>query len=270
MGRLSDLVRGAIESRLRMMSRGASSTGLFRRYHAVPPLLSSDFVLEFRNTRYGTALHTDNFMLTDLNGLDGVGLSWAPDSHDGLSPQPATSVSYFTLQFYISSDSEDSPSSFPTLFLYERQFTDDGLLTPPGEAAEEVFGVARAYETLTGESVGYDVVRGSGYYRREEDKGEWFRPTAHLLAVFPPDKDDPAAHPLEVELCRFNKCVFGTPHQSLNMGQVAGMTWSQQVGFRDVTWGSYEGSGANTTFWDRVRLGASSPAGPSIVKPFKR
>lgn len=271
MGRLSDLVRRAIESRRDMLNRGNSVSSVFgRSVHALPPLLSCDFRLQFEGIPWGA--DSTDFMLTDLN-LGDSGLSWAPHASMETVPMPTVSQSYFTIQFYVSSDAELSPSSFPTLYLYEKQFTPDGLLRLPAKSrrssmlsseieAQKDYDMS-AYSDL-GLSIGEAQLLKDGLYddamaefnnRRVLAEGDrptlsgWSRPTIKLYAVYPAGVTSDEEQ--IIELCSFEKCVFGTPRQQFAVGQTAGMTWSQQIGFRRISWGEAGGGGHTGTFSQR-------------------
>lgn len=273
-GQLSSNVRRAIETRLRVLSRGASvGLGQFDTFRGIPPLLSCDFELTFWEERAdgsrGLSHSTSDFMLTDLNGVDGAGLSWTPDSHDGLVPLPDVKVQYFTIQFYVSSDVDASPRSFPSLFYYERQFTDDGLLEPPTAGAGYMSAAGGYVDYRMSTSLG-NVSDGenaawfdygidnllSGGMSYGTSRG-WLRPNI-TLSVILDDKGDR----VHVPLCHFKKCTFGTPHQSFAVGQTAAMQWTQQVGFRDVVWGN-KSREARETFWDRAW---GQPVSPAMVR----
>lgn len=271
MGRLSDLVRRAIESRRDMLNRGSSVSSVFgRSVHALPPLLSCDFRLRFEGIPWGA--DSTDFMLTDLN-LGDSGLSWAPHGSMETVPMPTVSQSYFTIQFYVSSDAELSPSSFPTLYLYEKQFTPDGLLRLPAKSRRSSMlsneiEVQKDYDMSAysdlGLSIGEAQLLKDGLYddamaefnnRRVLAEGDrptlsgWSRPTIKLYAVYPAGitSDEEQI----IELCSFEKCVFGTPRQQFAVGQTAGMTWSQQIGFRRISWGEAGGGGHTGTFSQR-------------------
>lgn len=271
-GQLSLNVRKAIESRLKVLSRGAAgSEGSFTRFRGVPPLLSCDFVLEFWYRYYsGLEWNSTDYMLTDLNGVDGTGLSWSPDSHDGLVPLPDVKVQYFTVQFYVSESLESAPTSFPTLYFYEQQFTSDGLLRVPGMSTMDGFKTAggrwvdsQASSNASSLSGWRDLLTSIG---EDGNRSEWevagvIRPNITLHAVF----RNEAGERERLGLCHFMKCTFGTPHQSFAVGQTGAMQWTQQIGFQDVIWGnksrySYE------TFWDRAK---GMPVSPPMVKPFR-
>lgn len=301
MGRLSDLVCRAIESRRDMMNRvtesglgaygfgGVGASVFGRSVHALPPLLSCDFRLDFE-VPWGPARSTD-FMLTDLN-LGDSGLSWAPHSSMETVPMPTVTQSYFTIQFYVSGDAKISPSSFPTLYLYEKQFTPDGLLRLPAKSrrsamlsreveSQKAYDMA-AYFGAGGLSLGEQHLYEDGLYeaesftasfynRRVLAEGDrptlsgWTRPTVSLYAVYPAGvtSDDEQ----EILLCSFEKCVFGTPRPQFAVGQTAGMTWSQQVGFRRVSWGEGGGGQDTGTFSQRSSsLKRGTVSGVDMVK----
>lgn len=283
MGRLSDLVRRAIESRRDMLNRGRSVSSVFgRSVHALPPLLSCDFRLRFEGIPWGA--DSTNFMLTDLN-LGDSGLSWAPHASMETVPMPTVSQSYFTIQFYVSSDAELSPSSFPTLYLYEKQFTPNGLLRLPetrrqSQSLSSEIELQKTYDMAAYDSAQgavadlasqgylsgvkaneildyYDTVHKEAFngarvmvsdYDRSLVSG-WSRPTILLYAVYPAGVTSDMEQ--TIELCRFEKCVFGTPRQQFAVGQTAGMTWSQQIGFRRISWGEAGGGGHTGTFSQR-------------------
>lgn len=216
MGKLNSLVDAAISQRLRRV--GASITGDGR---VLAPLLSCDFRLTFYSG--SSAFYSDDFMLTDLS-LGSSGLSWSP--HGGVVTVPIADVSmqYFTVQFYVSGDIRKSPLSFPTLWLYERQFTDDGLLRLPK-------ATARHSSTSALPADDWKVFAINSY--EDERGGRWVRPDIELSALFPTDSEGLQSS----LLCRFRECVFGTPSpSSFTLGQVQAMQWSQQVGFRCIDW----------------------------------
>lgn len=276
MGRLNKLVQQAIESRVRFLSRGATTSGLFRRYHAVAPLLSSDFVLEFSPKDSSVVYRSDDFLLTDLNGLDSQGLSWAPDTFDGLVPQPTVGASYFTIQFFVSGEMTDSPQSFPTLWFYENQFTLGGVLRlPNGPEGDSLSARVSDWKRLGREEYAEKTNNGDLDLGFKIDdyawSSKWVRPNIRLLLVYAPNPDTGVRD--ELVLCSFNKCVFGTPHSSFNVGQTAGMVWSQQIGFSTVTWGNVIGGGGDGgmtggTFFERANRRMAPVGGSTTIKPY--
>lgn len=245
MGKLNSLVNGVISQRVRRL--GASFSGDVR---AVAPLLSCDFRLTFYSG--SSAFYSDDFMLSDLS-LGSSGLSWSP--HGGVVTVPMADVSmqYFTVQFYVSGDARQSPLSFPTLWLYERQFTDDGLLRLPEATARYSSTSALLADNWDLFVAGFDI---NGFEDARGDSSGWVRPDVELSALFPTDSGDLQS----LVLCRFRECVFGTPSpSSFTPGQVQAMQWSQQVGFRCVDWcgkdsGSFFGRSSRSPYLGGVGL----------------
>ena len=60
------------------------------------------------------------------------------------------------------------------------------------------------------------------------------RPTIRLIALCP-DSDLVSADK-ELILCEFTGCVFGTPTPSPNPSGISPMSFTQQIGYRFITW----------------------------------
>lgn len=252
MGRLSDLVGRAIESRRSFWSRGSSADSVY----SIPPLLSCSFDLEFVISP-SVSLWGCDFLMTDLNGLDG-GLSWSPHSSEPTIMMPNVNVSYFTLQYFISSSIDRTTAqAFPSMYLYENQFTDDGLLRIPVSTSRSYSRYRDAYTRLRAEM---SDVSSRGGYLTDSDL-TMVRPYIRLWLRYPQESYDYSQESGSdgLLLCTFSKCVFGTPKPSFALGRVDGMTWTQQVGYRVCKWGRRN----DGSFFSRV--GSSAPDSTAVV-----
>lgn len=252
MGRLNSLVKQAIASRVKLMSQseGSLGSGLLSQDRPIAPLLQGDFVLRFISK--GNTYDSTDFLLTGLSGL-GSPLSWSAHGSVYGVPVPSVQTDYLSVTFYISGDYNSASVSFPSLLLYDAQFTSDGLLRLP---VERTFTTRDSYMALhTKRDTAFDSLDFDAYVEADaalesfsmaDASTEVFgsssdstlprynRPTIQLIALCP-DSDLVSADK-ELVLCEFTGCVFGTPTPSPNPSGVSPMSFTQQIGYRFITW----------------------------------
>lgn len=247
MGRLNSLVKQAIASRVKLMSQseGSLGSGILSQDRPIAPLLQGDFVLRFISN--GKTYDSTDFLLTGLSGL-GSPLSWSAHGSVYGVPVPSVQTDYLSVTFYISGDYNSASVSFPSLLLYDAQFTSDGLLRLP---VERTFTTRDAYNDLVAK---YDKsLKDADFDTRLESEAainsasmevfgsssdstlpRYNRPIIQLIALCP-DSDLVSADK-ELVLCEFTGCVFGTPTPSPNPSGVSPMSFTQQIGYRFITW----------------------------------
>lgn len=244
MGRLNSLVKQAIASRVKLMSQSSGSlgSGLLSQDRPIAPLLQGDFVLRFISN--GKTYDSTDFLLTGLSGL-GSPLSWSAHGSVYGVPMPSVQTDYLSVTFYISGDYNSASVSFPSLLLYDAQFTPDGLLRLPVERAFTTRDAVWSQMDAALESGDFDAYQAavdSGNNASTEVFGSpsdstiprYNRPTIQLIALCP-DSDLVSADK-ELVLCEFTGCVFGTPTPSPNPSGVSPMSFTQQIGYRFITW----------------------------------
>lgn len=244
MGRLNSLVKQAIASRVKLMSQseGSLGLGLLSQDRPIAPLLQGDFVLRFIGN--GMSLDSTNFLLTGIT-LPGAALSWSPHGSVYGVPMPSVQTDYLSVTFYISGDADFASKSFPSLMYYNEQFSSDGLLRAPvqrnwvdidsmvvGPRATES---ARASAEINRVLNDADVFGGSGGGSIDTVGADiYIRPSIALIALCP--NSDITEADEELELCRFTRCVFGTPMPSPNPSGVSPMSFTQQIGYQFIKW----------------------------------
>lgn len=244
MGRLNSLVKQAIASRVKLMSQseGSLGSGLLSQDRPIAPLLQGDFVLRFIGN--GMSLDSTNFLLTGIT-LPGAALSWSPHGSVYGVPMPSVQTDYLSVTFYISGDADFASKSFPSLMYYNEQFSSDGLLRAPvqrnwvdidsmvvGPRATESARTSAKINRVLNDA---DVFGGSGGGSIDTVGADiYIRPSIALIALCP--NSDITEADEELELCRFTRCVFGTPTPSPNPSGVSPMSFTQQIGYQFIKW----------------------------------
>lgn len=244
MGRLNNLVKQAIASRVKLMSQSSGSlgSGLLSQDRPIAPLLQGDFVLRFIGN--GMSLDSTDFLLTGIT-LPGAALSWSPHGSVYGVPMPSVQTDYLSITFYISGDADFASKSFPSLMYYNEQFSSDGLLRAPvqrnwvdidsmvvGPRATESARAAAETNRFNNDA---DVFGGFGGGSIDTvDTDIYIRPSIALIALCP--NSDITEADEELELCRFTRCVFGTPTPSPNPSGVSPMSFTQQIGYQFIKW----------------------------------